>query len=217
MRNQTMKSPRRKRRSSHWPYVSGVSERIRKVCEKYNFKVVFKSGPTFRSLLTKVKDPLPKEKLAGVVYQIPCQCGKVYVRETQRRLEMRVKEHRDACNKGDAAIAEHQWDQQHQVNWEGTRVLDRASRPVQLRVKEALYIQKTPTNNRLNRDEGYELPGCWIATVKKLGGGVSSSRASANRVSAYQDLCTRPHARASSGATPIINCHHFSHLASLLP
>ena len=107
------------------PYVSGVSERIRKACEKYmyNFKVVFKSDPTLRSLLTKVKDPLPKEKLAGVVYQIPCQCGKVYVGETHRRLEMRarVKEHRDACNKGapdtgKSAIAEHQWDQQHQMN-----------------------------------------------------------------------------------------------------
>ena len=33
------------------------------------------------SLLTKVKDPLPKEKLAGVVF--PCQCGKVYVGETE--------------------------------------------------------------------------------------------------------------------------------------
>ena len=63
-------------------------------------------------------------KLAGVVYQIPCQCGKVYVgetqRETQRRLETRVKEHRDACSKGHtekSAIAEHQWDQQHRANW----------------------------------------------------------------------------------------------------
>ena len=99
---------------------------------------------------------------------------------------------------GKSAIAEHQWDQQHQVNWEDTRVLDRASRPVQLGVKEALYIQKTPTNNRLNRDEGYELPGCWIATVKKLGGGVSSSRASANHVSAWtsapvsQRICSGP-------------------------
>ena len=176
-----------------------MSERIRKACEKYNLKVVFKSGPTLHSLLTRVKDPLPEEKLAGVVYQIPCQCGKVYVGETQRRLETRVKEHRDACNKGDtgkSAIAEHQWDQQHQVNWEDTRVLDRASRPVQLRVKEALYIQKTPTNNRLNRDEGYELPGCWIATVKKLGGGVSSSRASANRVSAWTSAPDRMRAQA---------------------
>ena len=32
-------------------YVSGVSEWIRKACEKYNLKVVFKSGPTFHSLL----------------------------------------------------------------------------------------------------------------------------------------------------------------------
>ena len=178
------------------PYVSGVSERIRKAC---NLKVVFKSGPTLCSLLTKVKDPLPKEKLAGVVYQIPCQCGKVYVGETQRHLETRGKEHRNACNKGDtgkSAIAEHQWDQQHQVNWEGTRVLDRASRPVQLRVKEALYIQKTPINNRLNRDEGYELPGCWIVTVKKLGGGVSSSHASANCVSAWTSAPDHTRAQA---------------------
>ena len=43
----------------------------------YTVRVVFKSGPTLRLLLTKVKDLLPKEKLAGVVYQIPCQCGKV--------------------------------------------------------------------------------------------------------------------------------------------
>ena len=64
------------------PYVGSVNEWIRKACGKYNLKVVFKSGPTLRSLLTKVKDPLPKEKLASVVYQIPCQCGKVHVRET---------------------------------------------------------------------------------------------------------------------------------------
>ena len=82
----------------------------------------------------------------------------------QRRLETQLK---NTCNKRDAgksAIAEHQWDQ-HQVNWEGTKVLERASRPVQLRVKEALYIHKTPTNNRLNRDEGYELQGWNVGTL----------------------------------------------------
>ena len=44
----------------------------------------------------KWRTPLPKEKLEGVVYQIPCQCSKVYVGETQRPLETWVKEHRDA-------------------------------------------------------------------------------------------------------------------------
>ena len=85
---------------------------------------------------------------------------------------MRVKEHRDACNKGDtweSAIAEHQWDQQHQVDWDATRVLDRAARPVQLEVKEALHIERTPANNRLNRDGGYELPGSSLTSQPLLG------------------------------------------------
>ena len=103
--------------------------------------------------------------------------------------------HATGGDTGKSAIAEHQWDQQHQVNWEGTGVVDRASRPVQLRVKEALYIQKTPTNNRLNHDEGYELPG-GIATVKKLGGGVSSSRASTNHISAWTSAQDCTHAQA---------------------
>ena len=65
------------------------------------------------------------------------------------------------------------------MDWDETRVLDRAARPVQLKVKEALYIKRTPANNRLNRNGGYKLPGCWIATMKELGG--SGNRTSANR------------------------------------
>ena len=51
-------------------------------------------------------------------------------------------------------------------------------------VKEDLHIQKTPANNGLNRDGDYELPGCWIATMKKLGGRVNSSCASTNHIDA---------------------------------
>ena len=43
-----------------------------------------------------------------------------------------------------SAITEHQWDQQHQVDWDGTRVLDRATRPIQLKVKEASYTLRVP-------------------------------------------------------------------------
>ena len=96
---------------------------------KFHLRVVFKSGPALCSLFT---GPLPKVKLAGVVYQIPCQCGKVNIGETQRHLETQIIKHRDVCNKGDtwkSAIAEHQyqWDQQHQVDWDETGVQDRAA------------------------------------------------------------------------------------------
>ena len=49
--------------------------------------------------------------------------------------------------------------------------MDRAARPVQLKVKEALHIVRVSPNNRLNRDRDYELPGCWILIMKKLGVG----------------------------------------------
>ena len=44
------------------PYVAEMSEDIRRVCRKFNIRVVFKSGRTLRSMLTKVKDTLPPGK-----------------------------------------------------------------------------------------------------------------------------------------------------------
>ena len=64
------------------PYVTGMSEDIRRVCRKFNIRVVFKSGWTLRSMLTKVKDTLPPGKQSNVVYRIPCSCGQVYIGET---------------------------------------------------------------------------------------------------------------------------------------
>ena len=84
--------------------------------------------------------------------------------EILRCSETQVMELGDAWRKGytgKSAIAEHQWDQQHKIDWEGIKVLDRAMDKAH---------QRTPANNWLNHDRGYELPGCWIATVKMLGG-----------------------------------------------
>ena len=69
------------------------SEDIRWVCGKYGMKVIFKAGRSLRSVLTKVKDPLPMEKKTKLVYRIPCNCGQSYISETRRRLETRLREH----------------------------------------------------------------------------------------------------------------------------
>ena len=143
------------------PYVTGMSEDIRRVCRKFNIRVVFKSGRTLRSMLTKVKDTLPPGKQSNVVYRIPCSCGQVYIGETKRRLETRLKEHRDACERGmmeKSAVAEHAWEHHHLIHWEETTVLDHGTGQ-ELLVKEALHIQMTPVEERFNRDGGVEVPG----------------------------------------------------------
>ena len=147
------------------PYVTVMSEDVRRVCRKFNIRVVFKSGRTIRSMLTKVKDTLPPGKQSNVVYRIPCSCGQVYIGETKRRLETRLKEHRDACERGmmeKSAVAEHAWEHHHPIHWEETTVLDHG-RGQELLVKEALHIQMTPVKERFNRDGGLEVPGCWTA------------------------------------------------------
>ena len=45
------------------PYVAGMSERIRKMCQDFNIRTMFRSGPTLRGLLTKVKKPSPSRSM----------------------------------------------------------------------------------------------------------------------------------------------------------
>ena len=126
------------------PYTEGVIEDVRRVCRKIGMKAVFKSGQSLRSMLTKVKAPLMMEKKAKVVYRIPCSCGEAYIGETVRRLETRVKEHRDACHMGaleKSASAEHALKNHHSIKWEEVSVVDRARTTKELLVKEAIHIR----------------------------------------------------------------------------
>ena len=57
------------------------------------------------------------------------------------------------------------WQLHHLIKWEEVRVVDRASKNRELKIKEALHIQMTPDSNKFNRDIGLELPGCWLSML----------------------------------------------------
>ena len=114
------------------PYTAGISKDIRRVCRKSGVKVAFRIGQSLHSVLTRVKDP-------QVVYWIPCSCGKAYIGKTRRRLETRLKEHQDACQKETvekSAVAEHAWENHHPIKWDETTVVNHARRPKDLLLKE---------------------------------------------------------------------------------
>ena len=96
---------------------------------------MYKSRPTFRSIFTKVKDSLPTEKQENVIYKILSTCERVYIGDTKCRLETRLKEHKDACIKGFmdiSAIAEHAWRGDYLIRWDDTRILQHASRSMEV-------------------------------------------------------------------------------------
>ena len=68
------------------PYIKGVSEVLRRCLQQQGVRTVFKSDTTLRSHLVRPKDALEPGKQEGVVYRIPCECGKVYIGETGRAM-----------------------------------------------------------------------------------------------------------------------------------
>ena len=72
-----------------------------------------------RSKLSKVKDKLSSDQNSNVVYSIPCSV----------RLETRLKEHKEACLRGEqekSAVADHAWSSHHPILWKEASVVDQA-------------------------------------------------------------------------------------------
>ena len=123
------------------PYVASVSEDIRRVCRKVDTKVILKFGWTLCLMLTKVKDTMPLKKQSNVLYKILRSCKKVYIGETKRRLETRIKEHQHACGKslmGRSEISRARMEKPPPHQMGGVSVVDQAWRPKDLLLKEAL-------------------------------------------------------------------------------
>ena len=74
------------------------------------------------------KDALKPTKQDGVVYKIPCEFGKVYIGETGRAMQDRIKEHdRDIrlARTQTSAVSEHAYKTGHLSIWKEVKLIDR--------------------------------------------------------------------------------------------
>ena len=131
--------------------------------------VIFKSETTLRNQLVRPKDPVPHGRQDGVVYRIPCgECDRVYIGETGRDLDARMKEHDRDIRLGktlQSAVAEHAHSTGHYPNWNNVKYVERDQHWYSRRLKEAIQIQLHPNN--INRDNGIEISKAWLPIVRK--------------------------------------------------
>ena len=140
------------------PYVEGVSESLRCCLEQQGIRTVFKSDTTLRWHLVQPKDAVNPAKQDGVLYRIPYECGKVYIGETGRSMQERIKEHdRDIQLAGTqtSAVSEHAHDTGHYPIWNEVKFIDWDPHWYTRRIKEAIHIRLHPNN--INRDSGIEI------------------------------------------------------------
>ena len=150
------------------PYVKGLSEQLRHCLQQQGVRVVFKSKTTLRSQRVRLKDVVGPAKQDGVVYRIPCECGKVHIGETGGPMQDRIKEYnRDIrlARTDTSAVSEHAPQHRTQATLERSKVFDRDPYYYMRRVKEAIHIRLHPNN--FNRGNGIEIPEAWMPTIKK--------------------------------------------------
>ena len=154
---------------------------------------------TLKSLLVHPKDKRDNLQTSKVVYEVLCQgCEKSYVGETGRQLGVRLKEHQKDTEKisdkkftratrklstteqHKSAITDHVAQENHVIDWDNAKILDRDSNSFTRKVREAIQI-RTRGTKALNRDDGvYFLDHVYNPLLKRHqlpGNETTSSRA----------------------------------------
>ena len=146
--------------------------KIQHLAKKHlNIQLVSKSSCSLRSqLFSKVKPTTSKEKTSQCIYSISCDCNKVYVGQTGRELQFRVKEHESSWGRADerSGFGAHH---DHTPAFADPRVVA-VERDWAVRVlKEAVCIRRaelggatipSPNDAKLNRVPGALIPDTWL-------------------------------------------------------
>ena len=106
------------------------------------------------------------------IYEIPCECGKVYIGQTGRTVSERISEHeRDLRMQyfDKSAVAQHALENNHHIVFDEARLIDRATNYWDRIRREAIEIKLQPSN--FNRDSGLHISKSWdpaISTLRRL-------------------------------------------------
>jgi hypothetical protein len=76
------------------PYIKGISEEFRCTVNHFNLRIIFKTKCTLCGTLMKTGPVKDAQQIKQCAYSIPCDCGRCYIGETSRPLEVLIREHK---------------------------------------------------------------------------------------------------------------------------
>ena len=143
------------------PYIKRITENISKILKDYNVLVYTYPLKTIGQILPSAKDPIDNFQKVGAIYSIPCfHCNYVYIGETGRCFETRLKEHkRDNNSKNLAklddqnlhkktALVKHSFTNEHKIDFKNSKVLQFQTDFIKRRFLESWFINLT--DNSMN-------------------------------------------------------------------
>ena len=148
------------------PYLKSISEATNKILRKYNVELRSKNTNTLKNKLCHLKDSRLNEEKRNIIYQINCNnCSAVYIGESGRNMEIRLKEHeRDFRNmKMNNNMFQHMSETNHTFDLKNFKILATEKNRFPRKIIEAAFSKFN--ENSINRK--VDIPDCFSNNIKK--------------------------------------------------
>jgi len=132
---------------------------------RHNIKTVGLPPRKAASFLQSIKDDL-NLKTPGI-YSISCECGMVYIGQTEHSIEIRIKEqyqHIRLCHPDKSTMVKCGINLSHHIQFQDTSILAMKSKCMEWIIREVIEIELHCVN--MNREEGFSLSKSWSLFCK---------------------------------------------------
>ncbi|XP_054768197.2 uncharacterized protein LOC129275734 [Lytechinus pictus] len=183
------------------PYIGKTSHRLQRILHSANILVRHQSSRKLHSILHSHKDKHPPNKQPGV-YKIPCDCGKVYIGETRRDFDTRLKEYKTHHRRSDwdrSAIVKHAQQENHRIDWDKSHLMTNIRHWNTRRVREAIEIHQ---HNTVPQDPGLHINSIWHPILRHHPASNQSTTNSTSNPPPTVTLPSKPTQHNSQSAPP---------------